>query len=258
MAIAVLIQAIDAGITFIDTADAYCIDETDKHHNERLIAKALSGFASDVKNLVIATKGGFIRPSRQWVRNSHPGHLRDTIRESYLALGGKRPISLWQHHAPDPEVPVEVSLAVAATAVKEGLIRHVGVSNYSVPLIERARNVIEIVSVQNQYSPWHRKPEADGVISYCEREGITFIPWSPLGGDTRSKHLGEYDILTTLAREKNASPHQIVLAWVRSKSPCILPIPGSTRPEHVIDNVAALNIMLSVDEIRRIDTAIPA
>lgn len=252
----VIHRALDLGVTLIDTADAYCIDEGDKHHNEHLVHQAVSSYEGDTSHVIIATKGGLMRPDGRWTRNGGPEHLRRTIRESYEALGGERPIPLWQHHAPDPDIPIPASLAPVKEAVREGLIRFVGVSNYSVEQIEQAREVVEVVSVQNQYSPWHRRPERNGVLDYCEREGLTFLPWSPLGGSSRAKRLDAFGDLVALADEKDISPQRLVLAWLMAQSPCVLPIPGATRIESVEDSIAAAEVQLSDEEVRRIDEAV--
>lgn len=254
-AFAVLHRALDMGVTFIDTADAYCIDEQDKHHNEALIRRALDAYEGDTSTVVVATKGGLMRTGGEWPRNGDPDHLRRAIRESHEALGGRGPITLWQHHAPDPEVPVDRSLQATREAVDAGLIRHVGVSNYSVEQIERARDVVDVVSVQNRYSPWHRAPEHDGVLDYCEREGLTFLPYSPLGGRSRAKSLDEYEDIAALAREKDISPQRLVLAWLMAKAACILPIPGVSRIESVEDSIPAVDVHLTEDEVRRVDRA---
>jgi len=175
------------------------------------------------------------------------------IRESHAALGSDRPISLWQHHMVDPDFPVEYSLAPVREAVEEGMIRCVGVSNYSLEQIRRARDVVEIVSVQNQYSPWHRLPEYRGVLDYCEQEGLTFLPSRPLGGSNRAKRLNRIEGLATLASEKGISPQRLVIAWLMAKSPCILPIPGSSRLSNTEDILAAYEITLTEEEVRRID-----
>ena len=252
----VLHRVLDLGVTFIDTADAYCRDEADKHHNEAIIHKALATYPGDTSRVVVATKGGLMRPGGSWTRNGNPDHLHQAIRESHAALGGERPIALWQHHAVDPHYPVETSLEPVREAVRDGLIRFVGVSNYSVEQIKRARAVVEVVSVQNQYSPWHRRPEHDGVLDYCEAEGLTFLPWSPLGGSSRAKRLNEIDGLATLAREKGISPQRLVIAWLMARSPCILPIPGSSRRVNAEDLLAAAAVTLTGDEVRRIDNAV--
>ena len=251
----VLHRVLDLGVTFIDTADAYCRDEADKHHNERFIRKALATYPGDTSRIVVATKGGCMRPGGSWTSNGNPDHLRRTIRESHAAFGGDRPITLWQHHAPDPNYPVKVSLEAVREVVREGLIRFVGVSNYSVEQIKRAREVVEVVSVQNQYSPWHRRPEHDGVLAFCEEEGLTFLPWSPLGGSGRAKRLGQIDALATLARAKDISPQRLVIAWLMARSPCILPIPGSSRRANAEDLLAAVDVSLTEDEVRRVDNS---
>ncbi|MGA9382459.1 MAG: aldo/keto reductase [Phormidium sp.] len=251
--IEVIHRALDLGITFIDTADSYCKDETDKHHNEKLIAKALSEYGGDISNVIVATKGGLMRPNGAWTRNGNPEHLKKTIRESFAALGGEKAIDLWQYHAPDPEYSIKESLTVAKEAVAEGLIKFVGVSNFSVEQIKQAREIVEIVSVQNQFNPWHRLPEIDGVLKYCERESLTFLPWSPLGGSRRVGSLEDVEAIAKLAKEKEVSVYCIVLAWLRAKSPSILPIPGASKVASIEDSVRALEVRLTEAEIGRID-----
>ncbi|MBE9171063.1 aldo/keto reductase [Pleurocapsales cyanobacterium LEGE 06147] len=252
-AIAVIHKALDLGVTLIDTADSYCRDESDKHHNERLIAKALKQYKGDTSQVTVATKGGLMRPNGSWTRNGNPDHLRKTIRQSYEALGGEKSIALWQYHAPDPNYTIEEALAPAKEAVEEGLIRYVGVSNFSVEQIKQAREILEIVSVQNQYNPWHRQPEFDGVLEYCEREGLTFFPWSPLGGSSRVSRLQDIPIIAQLAAEKDVSVYQIVLVWLRAKSPCIVPIPGASKISSIEDSVQAVAVKLSSEEVQRLD-----
>jgi aryl-alcohol dehydrogenase-like predicted oxidoreductase len=251
--IQVIHRALDLGITFIDTADSYCKDESDKHHNEKLIFKALQSYSGDTSNVIVATKGGLMRPNQSWTRNGNPEHLREAIRLSHEALGGTKPIDIWQYHAPDTEYTIEESLAAAKEAVDGGLIRFVGVSNFSVDEIKRARDVVDIVSVQNQYSPWNRQPELDGVLKYCELEGLTFLPWSPFGGMRRHSDLEDFSAISQLAQEKGVSVYCIVLAWLRSKSTCILPIPGASKVSSIEDSVAAVNVKLTDEEVERID-----
>jgi pyridoxine 4-dehydrogenase len=250
--IPVIHRALDLGITFIDTADSYCKDESDKHHNERLIHKALSSYTGDASQVVVATKGGLMRPHESWTRNGNPEHLRQTIRVSFKALGGDKPIDVWQYHSPDPEYTIEASLAPVKEAVEEGLVRFVGVSNFSVEQIKRARDVVEIVSVQNQYSPWERQPEKDGVLQYCEDEGITFLPWSPFGGRRRHQGLQDIPAIANLAQAKGVSVYAIVLAWLRAKSSAILPIPGASKISSIEDSISAVNVTLSEEEVQKI------
>ncbi|MBW4643758.1 MAG: aldo/keto reductase [Goleter apudmare HA4340-LM2] len=253
--VAVIHRALDLGITFIDTADSYCLDESDKHHNERLIHKALISYHGDVSQVVVATKGGLMRPNGSWTRNGNPEHLRQTIRESFAALGGEKPIDVWQYHAPDPQYTIAESLAPVKEAVDAGLIRFVGVSNFSVEQIKQARDVVDIVSVQNQYSPWERQPEFDGVLNYCQQEHLTFLPWSPFGGSRRHQNLQEIPAIAQLAKAKGVSVYNIVLAWLRSKSPAILPIPGASKISSVEDSAHAVNVTISESEVQQIDRA---
>ena len=257
-AIATIHRALDLGVTLIDTADSYCQDESDKHHNERLIAKALRQYAGDVSQVSVATKGGLMRPQGAWTRNGDPDHLRETIRASFEALGGERPIDLWQYHAPDPDYTIVESLKPVKQAVDEGLIRFVGVSNFSVEQIKQARDVVDVVSVQNQYNPWSRQPEFDGVLNYCEQEGLTFIPWGPLGGSRRVQRLQDIPAIASLAQEKETSVYCIVLAWLRAKSNWIVPIPGASRPSSIADSVQAVQVRLSQSEVAAIDRAVSA
>ena len=251
--ISVIHRALELGITFIDTADSYCKDESDKHHNEQLIHKAISTYNGDVNHVVVATKGGLMRFGGNWTRNGNPDHLRETIRTSFETLGGNKPIDLWQYHAPDPNYQIEASLAAAKEAVDAGMIRFVGVSNFSVEQIQRARDVVDIVSVQNQYSPWVRSPETDGVLKYCEQEKLTFLPWSPFGGGSRHQKLTEIKAIAELAKEKGVSVYCIVLEWLRAKSPCILPIPGASKVSSIEDSVKAVEVKLTDEEVQKID-----
>lgn len=252
--IQVIHRALDLGVTLIDTADSYCQDESDKHHNEKLIAKALKQYQGDVSSVIVATKGGLMRPNGDWTRNGNPDHLRETIKISFESLGGEKPIDVWQYHSPDPNYTIEESLTPAKEAVENGLIRFVGVSNFSVEQIKRARDVVDIVSVQNQYNPWHRQPEKDGVLEYCENNGLTFLPWSPLGGSSRVSKLEDIPAIAKLAKEKGTSVYAVVLAWLRSKSPCIVPIPGASKTSSVEGSVRSLDVKLSPDEVKQIDS----
>jgi pyridoxine 4-dehydrogenase len=194
-----------------------------------------------------------MRPQGSWTRNGNPDHLRETIRTSFEALGGSNAIALWQYHAPDTNYTIEESLKPAKDAVEAGLIRFVGVSNFSVEQIKRARDVVEIVSVQNQYNPWHRQPEFDGVLEYCEQEGLTFLPWSPLGGSRRVSNLEDIPVIANLANKKGISVYQVVLAWLRAKSSCIIPIPGASKISSIEDSVHAVEVKLSEEEVQQID-----
>lgn len=252
-AIEVIHKALDLGVTLIDTADSYCKDESDKHHNEHLITKALQQYDGDTSHVTVATKGGLMQPNGNWTRNGNPDHLRKTIRVSFDALGNEKPIDVWQYHSPDPNYTIEDALTPAKEAVEQGVIRYVGVSNFSVEQIKQARDLIEIVSVQNQYNLWQRQPEFDGVLEYCEREGLTFFPWSPLGGSSRHSRLQDILVLAQLAKEKGVSVYQIVLAWLRAKSSCIVPIPGASKTSSIESSAQAVEVRLSPQEVQRIE-----
>ncbi|NEQ23603.1 MAG: aldo/keto reductase, partial [Microcoleus sp. SIO2G3] len=219
----------------------------------RLIYKALQQYQRDTSQVTIATKGGLMRPNGSWTRNGNPDHLRQTIRDSFEALGGSKPIDVWQYHAPDPNYTIEEALTPAKEAVDQGLIRFVGVSNFSVEQIKQARDVVEVVSVQNQYNPWNRQPEFDGVLEYCETEGLTFFPWSPLGGSRRVSSLEDIPVIAQLAQEKGVSVYQIVLAWLLAKSPCILPIPGASKVSSIEDSIQATEVKLTDAQVSKID-----
>ncbi|MBE9129547.1 MULTISPECIES: aldo/keto reductase [unclassified Coleofasciculus] len=249
----VIHTALDLGVTLIDTADSYCQDESDKHHNECLIRKALQHYNGDTTHVTIATKGGLMRPDGAWTCNGNPDHLRQAIRASFEALGGSKPLDVWQYHAPDPSYTIEEALQPVKEAINYGLIRFVGVSNFSVKQIKRAREVVDVVSVQNEYNPWRRTPEFDGVLEYCETQGLTFFPYRPLGGRSRVGNLQNISVIAQLAAEKGASVYQIVLAWLRAKSACIVPIPGASQVSSIEDSVGAVEVKLSSEEVARVD-----
>jgi pyridoxine 4-dehydrogenase len=232
-ALAVLQRAVELGVNFIDTADSY-----GPHVSEELIAEALFPYPKD---LVIATKGGWNRPGpNQWTHDATPSHLREAVEGSLKRLRLDR-IDVCQLHIPDPVVPFEASVEALAQMRSEGKIRLVALSNVTQEHIERARKIVPIVSVQNRYSFADR--EWDYVVSYCERNGIAFIPWFPLGA---GRVAGE--VLNGIAQAHSASPTQIALAWLLQRSPIMLPIPGTSSIEHLEQNVAAASLRLAEEE----------
>src|SRR6266853_4937159 len=235
--IAVLRRAIELGVNFIDTADSYGPDVS-----EELIAKALAPYAKD---LVIATKGGWNRPGpNQWTHDASPEHLRKAVEGSLKRLRLDR-IDLYQLHTPDPVIPFDVSVETLAELREQGKIRLIGLSNVTREHIERAQKITPIVSVQNRYSFADR--EWDYVVDYCERNGIAFIPWFPLGA---GKVAGE--VLNRIAQAHHASPTQIALAWLLRRSPVMLPIPGTSSIEHLEQNVAAASLRLAEEEYAKL------
>jgi pyridoxine 4-dehydrogenase len=232
-ALAVLRRAVELGVNFIDTADSY-----GPHVSEELIAEALYPYPSD---LVIATKGGWERPGpNQWTHNATPDHLRKAVEGSLKRLRLDR-IDVYQLHAPDNVVSFDVSVEALAELKREGKIRMVALSNVTQEHIERARRIVPIASVQNRYSFADR--EWDYVVEYCERNGIVFIPWFPLGA---GRIAGE--VLNQVAQAHHASPTQVALAWLLRRSSVMLPIPGTSSIEHLEQNVAAASLRLKDEE----------
>src|SRR6266851_2711401 len=232
-ALAVLRRAVELGVNFIDTADSYgpCV-------NEELIAEALFPYPDD---LVIATKGGWNRPGpNQWTHDASPSHLRKAVEGSLRRLRLDQ-IAVYQLHIPDPNVSLDASVETLAGLRDEGKIRLVGLSNVTQEHIERARGIVPIVSVQNRYSFADR--EWDYVVDYCERSGIAFIPWFPLGAGKVAGIL-----LETIARAHNKTPKQVALAWLLKRSAVMLPIPGTSSIEHLEENVQAASLRLSDEE----------
>ena len=235
----VLRRAVELGITLIDTADSYGPEV-----NERLIAETLYPYPQEI---VIATKGGLTRPRRErWDRDGRPEHLRAACEGSLNRLKLER-IDLYQLHAPDPRVPFEDSLGTLADLQAEGKIRHIGLSNVTVGELRQARRRVTIVSVQNRFN--HSVRGSEDVLAECEREGIAFLPWNPLGTGGQAGGTGA---LTRIAARTNATPTQIVIAWLLARSPVMLPIPGTSSLAHLEDNVAAASLGLSPDDLTKL------
>ncbi len=232
-ALAVLRRAVELGVNFVDTADSY-----GPYFSEELIAEALAPYPKD---LVIATKGGWNRPGPgQWTHDASPEHLRKAVEGSLKRLRLDR-IDVYQLHTPDPVVPFDASMETLAALRAEGKIRLIGLSNVTREHIERARKIVPIVSVQNRYSFADR--EWDYVVDYCERSGIAFIPWFPLGAGKVAGIL-----LETIARAHNKTPKQVALAWLLRRSPIMLPIPGTSSIKHLEENMQAASLRLSDEE----------
>jgi aryl-alcohol dehydrogenase-like predicted oxidoreductase len=234
-ALGVLRRAVELDINFIDTADSY-----GPHVSEELIAEALFPYPA---GLVIATKGGWNRPCpNEWTHDATPAHLRKAVEGSLKRLRLDR-IDVYQLHIPDPAVSFEASVETLAQLRNEGKIRLVALSNVTQEHVERARKIVPIVSVQNRYGFADR--EWDYVVDYCERNGIAFIPWYPLGA---GKVAGE--VLNQIAEAQHASPTQVALAWLLRRSPIMLPIPGTSSIEHLEQNVAAASLRLTDEDYR--------
>jgi aryl-alcohol dehydrogenase-like predicted oxidoreductase len=238
----VLRRVVELGINFIDTADSYGPEVS-----ENLIAEALHPYPD---GLVIATKGGLRRTGPgQWPRDARPERLKECCEGSLRRLRVDR-IDLYQLHSPDPRVPLEDSIGALKELQDEGKIRHIGVSNVSVAELELARGLVDVVTVQNRYNLGDRQSES--VLDECERAGIGFIPWFPLAVGDLAEQGGPLD---ELAREHDATPGQLALAWLLGRSPVMLPIPGTASIEHLEENVAAADLTLASDELERLAAA---
>jgi pyridoxine 4-dehydrogenase len=230
----VLRHAVAAGINFIDTADSY-----GPNVSEELIAEALYPYPSD---LVIATKGGFLRSGPdEWVPDGRPTHLREALEGSLRRLRLDR-IDLYQLHRPDPTVPYEESVGALAEMQRAGKIQHIGLSNVSLHQLATARSVAAIASVQNRYNDEDR--DSEPVLEVCEREGLAFLPWAPIGGASSLKRR----TLDRIARAHNATIPQVAIGWLLKRSPVMLPIPGTGSVKHLEENIAAASLQLTNEE----------
>jgi len=249
--------ALDAGVTLIDTADAYHLHAGETGHNERLIAKALASYAGDASDVLVATKGGHIRPGDgSWTVDGSPEHLRAAAEASLKALGVDT-IGLYQFHRPDPKVPYAESIGALKELLEAGKIRMAGISNASIEQIDIAVRVLgegNLASVQNQFSPAFRSSEPE--LHHAAELGVAFLPWAPLGGSGRAGRLGErHAAFQEVADTHGVSPQQVTLAWMLAKAPVVIPIPGASRPESITDSAQAADLTLSPAELTSLDAA---
>jgi aryl-alcohol dehydrogenase-like predicted oxidoreductase len=254
--IATIHAALDAGITLIDTADAYHLTATDDGHNESLIAKALASYGGDTSDVLVATKGGHLRPGDgSWTLNGSPKYIAEAAEASLKRLGVEA-IGLYQFHRPDPKTPYEDSVGAIRDLLDAGKIRMAGISNANPAQIKQANEILggRLVSVQNQFSPKFRSSEPE--LELCDELGIAFLPWSPLGGISNAGELGaKYPAFQTLAAELDVSPQKLTLAWMLAKSPIVIPIPGSSRPETIRDSYSAVDLQLTADQVAVLDAS---
>jgi aryl-alcohol dehydrogenase-like predicted oxidoreductase len=230
---AVLRRAVELGVNFIDTADSYGPDVS-----EELIAEALHPYPED---LVIATKGGLVRPGPgQWDPDGRPAHLRQACEGSLRRLRLDR-IALYQFHRPDPDVPLEDSIGALVALKEEGKIRHIGLSNVTEDQLRRAQAMTAIVSIQNRYNPGDRR--SDTLVDLCEQEEMIFLPWAPI------QNLDRFPVLTDIAKHHETTAHQIALAWLLARSQTMLTIPGTGSVDHLEENVAAAGLRLDPEEL---------
>lgn len=253
-AVATIHAALDAGVTLIDTADSYHIGADEVGHNESLIAAALATYGADTSDVLVATKGGHRRPGDgSWTVDGSPRYLKAACEASARRLGVES-IGLYQFHRPDPKVPYADSVGALRDLLDAGTIRMAGVSNANPEQIRVANDILggRLVSVQNRFSPQFRSSEPE--LQLCDELGIAFLPWSPLGGIGVSRQLGPAPaVFAEVGLVLGVSPQQVALAWMLAKSPVVIPIPGSRRPETIRDSVAAADLQLTDEQVGRLD-----
>ena len=254
-AVATLHAAFAAGVTLLDTADAYAHDASDAGHNERLIARALATWTGDAGHVRVATKGGLTRPGGRWVPDGRARHLAAACRASAHALGVDR-LFLYQLHAPDPRVPLATSVRALAALQRDGLVEHIGLSNVSLDELRAALDLAPIAAVQTEMSPWHDDPLRGGLVEFCAEHGIALLAYRPLGGAAGRARLDRDPVLRAVAGRHGIGPADVALAWLRGLSAVVVPLPGPTRPE----TAAALGHSgaLAVEDLAALDARFPA
>jgi aryl-alcohol dehydrogenase-like predicted oxidoreductase len=254
--IATIHAALDAGVTFIDTADSYHRDAGEVGHNETLIAGALASYGGDTSGVLVATKGGHLRPGDgSWTLDGRPEYLKQAAKASAKRLGVEA-IGLYQFHRPDPSVPYEDSVGAIRDLLDDGVIRMAGISNASVERIRLSQEVLggRLVSVQNQFSPVFRSSQVE--LDLCAELGIAFLPWSPLGGISRAADLGaKNDAFARIGAAHEVSPQRVCLAWELALDPVVVPIPGASRPESIRDSAQAVDLVLTAAEVAELSAA---
>src|SRR5262245_15676613 len=256
-AIGILHAALDAGATLLDTADAYCLDESDVRHNERLVARALQTWPGDRSRVIVATKGGLTRPGGHWVPDGRATHLMTACEASRRALGVPR-IPLYQLHAPDPRTPLATSVRALAALKDAGAIERIGLCNVSRGQIEMAREITSIDTVQVELSVFRDREILSGVVRYCTDHGIQLIAHRPLGGVRKLRVLERDPVLIELANRHGVTPQDIALAWLLGLSTVVVPIPGPTRVETARRLRQAYQVQFTDDDWVQLDQRVPA
>ncbi|MCE7005346.1 aldo/keto reductase [Kibdelosporangium philippinense] len=254
--IATIHAALDAGVTFIDGADAYSLSNTDFGHNETLIAKALASYGGDTSDVLVATKGGHTRnPDGTWGLNGTAAYIKQACEASLKRLGVET-IALYQFHRPDPRTPIAESFGALRDLLDEGKIRYAGISNFNPAEIKQANEILggRLTVVQNQFSPAYRSSEPE--LDLCDELGIAFLPWSPFGGISKAGDLGSrFAAFAEIGAAREVSPQRVCLAWMLAKSPVVIPIPGASRPASIQDSAAAVDLVLTTEEISVLDNS---
>jgi len=255
--IEVIHAALDAGVTLLDTADAYCLDDSDTGHNERLIAKALATWRGDRSRVSVATKGGLTRPNGEWVADGRARHLTAACDESRRALGVER-IALYQLHAPDPRTPMTTSVRALAALQRAGIVDEIGLCNVTVGQLEDARTIAEIATVQVELSPWHDDNILSGVVAFCIANGIRVLAHRPLGGPQRQARRLADPVLQAIAARHGAEAADVALAWIRDLSDLITPLPGPTRVATARALGGELRVQLTAEDRAQLDERFPS
>ena len=255
--IEVIHAALDAGVTLLDTADAYCLDHSDTGHNERLIAKALATWRGDRSRVSVATKGGLTRPNGEWVADGRARHLTAACDESRRALGVER-IALYQLHAPDPRTPMTTSVRALAALQRAGIVDEIGLCNVTVGQLEDARTIAEIATVQVELSPWHDDNILSGVVAFCIANGIRVLAHRPLGGPQRQARRLADPVLQAIAARHGAEAADVALAWIRDLSDLITPLPGPTRVATARALGGELRLQLTAEDRAQLDERFPS
>ncbi|WP_448613025.1 aldo/keto reductase [Modestobacter sp. URMC 112] len=252
---AVVHAALDAGVTLIDTADAYAHSEAEFGHNESLVARALASYGGDTSAVLVATKGGHTRRGADWELDGTPAYLRRACEASLRRLGVDA-IGLYQFHRPDPATSWEESMGALRELADAGLVRMVGISNADVGQIDAARAIVgdALVSVQNEFSPRFRS--SAGELAHCARHGLAFLPWSPFGGVSAAKSLdATAGAFAAVAEELGVSVYRVTVAWHLAQADVVLPIPGASRAASIEDSAAGADLTLTADQLARLDAA---
>src|SRR5262245_52987309 len=255
-AVAVIHAALDAGATLLDTADAYCLDDADTGHNERLVAHALKTWPGDARAITVATKGGLVRPGGRWVPDGRAKHLNSACEASLRALDVSA-IDLYQLHAVDPRVPLETSVRALVALQQAGLIRRIGLSNVTVGQIQSAQKIADIASVQVSLSVFNDENLRNGVVAYCRDHGIQLIAYRTLGGSA-NKRMARDPVLAEIAARHGATPQEVALAWLLGVAANIVPIPGATRDITARSIRRAIALVLSKQDRAQLDERFPA
>ena len=254
--VATIHAALDVGVTLFDTADSYHLHKDEVGHNESLIAGAIASWGGDTSSVLVATKGGHLRPGDgTWTQDGRPEYLKQAAEASLKRLGGDA-IGLYQFHRPDPAVPYADSIGALRDLLDAGTIELAGISNANPEQILLAREILggRLASVQNQFSPAFRSSEPE--LRLCDELGIAFLPWRPLGGIQSAASLGDwFPAFQAVAAAHGVSPQVVCLAWHLSKSPQVIPIPGASRPESIRDSVQAAEFTLTAEESDTLDAA---